>query len=65
MLPKKQTVVAEVCKETYSKRYDKNGVEKRPHVINPAKKGNTKRERKTILPEFSDYFISSFERTND
>ena len=30
VLPQKRTVVAELCGETYSKSYEKNGVEKRP-----------------------------------
>ena len=32
VLPQKQTVVVEVSGETYSKKCDKNGVEKRPQT---------------------------------
>ena len=32
VLPQKRNVVAKVSKETYSKKSDKNGVEKRPQT---------------------------------
>ena len=59
VLPRKQTVFAEVCRETYSrKKSDKMGLKKMAtDVINHAKKGNAekkerKKERKIDLMEY-------------
>ena len=45
VLSRKWTVVAEVSGETYSKKCDENGVEKRPQMCVPRKlKGNAERD---------------------
>ena len=55
--PQIRTVVAEVSGETYSKKYDKNGVEKRPHTQLPRKlkiRSEKERERWIILSLYGD-----------
>ena len=71
VLPQKLTMVAKVSGETYSKKCDKYGVEKRQQTITPQIKRGTQREKAIstnwflLIKEFHDNLLWRSGITNE